>query len=151
MKKILLFFCLLFAATALHADAFDHVDYYRKLPVTKQADEAKTQKIEGDIVVDTQTKALIFQSKKQTDLTIPFTEIEHIVYERTSKPHYTAGLLVAWPLLFTKEKQHFLTVNYKDGSERKYALFRLSKKNVMDILTDIQTATGQTIERHEEK
>jgi hypothetical protein len=51
------------------------------------------------------------------------------VYERTSTPRYAAGLFLAWPLLFTKEKKHFVTFQYKDSSsDGKYAIFQLTSQ-----------------------
>lgn len=83
----------------------------------------------------------------EPSLKIPLESVTGIVYERAAKPRYALGLLVAWPLLFTKGKQHYLTVQHQDG----YALFRLPKGKHREIVAALEAATGHHAEWHEER
>jgi hypothetical protein len=56
-------------------------------------------------------------------------------------------LLLAWPLLFTKSKAHWLKVQ-QDGA---YAMFRLDKGNYREVLAATEAATGLKVERQEER
>ena len=80
------------------------------------------------------------------NLQIPAAQVSNIVYERASRPRYAAGLLLAWPLLFTKSKQHFLTVQHGD-----YSVFKLDKNDYRQVLAAVEAATGRKIERQEER
>jgi hypothetical protein len=80
-------------------------------------------------------------------LRIPLSSVRTLIYERSSKPRYAAGLLIAWPLLFTKSKQHYLTVQHATG----YGVFQLPKGSYMEVLAAMEAATGKHVERHEER
>lgn len=83
---------------------------------------------------------------------MPTDSVTNAVYERASKPRYAAGLLLAWPLLFTKSKQHYLTLQYKaDSGEGRYAVFHLDKGNFREVLAATEAAIGKKVERSEEK
>ena len=83
---------------------------------------------------------------------IAFGSIKSIRYERTARPNYAAGLLVAWPLLFTKTKQHFVTIHYVDGSGTgQFVVVRLDKSNVRGALDALEADSGIRIERIEER
>jgi hypothetical protein len=96
------------------AQTFKEVGY-----LYKSEGKDKGHLVDGALVLDNSRVA--FQSKT-TALDIPIASITNIGYERASKPRYAAGLLFAWPLLFTKSKQHYLTFQYTDGAAGKYAV-----------------------------
>lgn len=144
VMRRLLFVTALFA-TVVAADTFKDVEYIH------QGENGKGQKDGGQLIIDSSAKHLMFESKATTELDVPFDRVTHLVYEKASKPRYAAGLLLAWPLLFTKSKQHFLTVQYTQGGEGKYAVFHLSKGNYREILASAEAATGQKIDRQEER
>jgi hypothetical protein len=55
----------------------------------------------------------------------------------------------SWPLLFTKEKKQFLTVEYKEKDTNRYALFQRDKNDFREILAAME-ALGTPVERSEE-
>jgi hypothetical protein len=140
-------FNLLIIATILsgvtYAETFGDVDYFYK-PNGKDKAEA----IGGKLALD---NGLVKFDSKKTSVTIPAASITNVVYERSAKPRYAAGLLLAWPLLFTNSKQHYLTFEYTEGTAGKYALFKLDKGNYREILASTEAATGKKIQRVEEK
>ena len=110
------------------------------------------QQVGGILVSDAKAKQVSFDSSGSLPFQIPFDRIKSIRYERSATPRYAAGLLVAWPLLFTKSKQHFLTIQYAGLSgEGKYQIVRLDKNNVRVALDTIEADTGVTIARSEER
>lgn len=145
MRKLSALLIGLSCSFLLYADSFKDVEYIH------QGTNGKGEKTGGQLVVDSTAKQLSFASHDTTELTVPFDKVTHLVYEKASKPRYAAGLLLAWPLLFTKSKQHFLTVQYKEGETGKYAVFHLSKSNYREVLASTEAATGQKIEREEER
>jgi hypothetical protein len=94
----------------------------------------------GSLVV---TQELIVFRDRQ----IPAKDVTRIVYERGSTPRYLEGLLFAWPLLFTKSKQHYVTIHH--GGD--FSLFQADKESYRDLLAALESVTGKTAERHEER
>jgi len=141
MKLLLAAACFLVASAS--AQTFKDVSYYHQ-----ESPEKKAKEVDGSIV--SSPGVFKFESKK-VNLEIPHASITKIVYERASKPRYAAGLLFAWPLLFTKSKQHYLTVQYTDAGAGKYAVFKLDKGNYREVLAAVESASGKPIDREEEK
>jgi len=110
------------------------------------------QQIEGTLVSDAKMKQIAFDANGNTQFQVPFDKVRSLLYERAAKPRYAAGLLLAWPLLFTKSKQHYLTIQYTDAAgEGKFQIVRLDKNNVQAALNTIEADTGVKVERTEER
>ncbi|MFL6276468.1 MAG: hypothetical protein ACJ74G_14855 [Blastocatellia bacterium] len=126
---------------------FEDAEYYRKA-----ANDKKATADGGTLLFDPDAKAVRFLVKGSPQLDIPYDRVTSMLYERTAKPRYTLGLLVAWPLLFTKSKKHFLTIQYKgaDG-QGQFALIRLDKTNYLEALATTEAQTGVKVNRAEEK
>lgn len=145
----------LVCAPLLHAESFRDVRYLHKGDGDDRGGE-----VIGSLTVDTPGKKLVFQSsipkkkKKKTPppitLQINTDSITSVLYERTSRPRYVSALLIAWPLIFTKGKKHFITIQYNSDSIGKYAIFHLDKANFRAILGATEATTGRKIERSEE-
>ena len=72
-----------------------------------------------------------------------YPSITKLICERTKKPRYSAGLLLAWPLLFTKEKQHDLTF----GSKGSFAFVKMRKSRFRAAVATLEAASGRDVER----
>jgi hypothetical protein len=127
---------------------FDNADYLPKAaPGQKKAETTK-----GSLRFNSSAKEVQFVSKKGTSLAIKYDAVKSILYERAAKPRYAAGLLVAWPLLFTKSKKHYLTFHYTDeAGAGQYAIVRLDKGNFREALATAEAETGKKVERTEER
>ena len=131
---------LLVAIPALSAASFAN-----SMLITTSDATGKTEKIDG--VLRVESDKIDFDAKKRgTVFTAPYSSVTKLVYERTKKPRYTAGLLLAWPLLFTKEKQHYLTVE----AEGKYAFVKLHKSHYRSAIAALESSSGRQVERLEE-
>jgi len=146
-RLIVLLFAVLIAAAAVAQD-FGDAQYFRKAVQGGK----KSDPVKGSLRVDTSSKALEFVAKgNTTEFIVKPAQIKRLVYERTAKPRYAAGLLIAWPLLFTKSKSHYLTIQYDDDKgEGQYAIVRLDKSNYRDALATVEAQTGKRIDRSEE-
>jgi hypothetical protein len=142
MRAGFVFAGLLVCSIALGAEnrAFDQVQYMKPASGSEKAATVK-----GKLAVD--GEGLRFDGGKSATLVIQRAAIKNLLYERASKPRYAAGILLAWPLLFTKSKAHWLTVQQEGG----YAMFRLDKGNCRQVLAAVEAATGLKIERQEER
>ncbi|MCU0227036.1 MAG: hypothetical protein MUF01_05315 [Bryobacterales bacterium] len=128
-------------------------EYFRKTTwFEKQEGSDKPVDHEGSLMLDRDARVLAFSAQERKRMDLPLASITNVVYERAKRPRYGVGLLLAWPLLFTKTKKHFLTVQYKDNAgEGRYALFQLHKDNFREVLAALEAATDIKVERLEEK
>ena len=125
---------------------------FTKANLIVPTDGGKAQELEGSLVSDTRAKVLRFETGGRATVEVPYDRIKGLLYERASKPRYGMGLLLAWPLLFTKSKKHFVTVQYTDASGAgKFEIIRLDKGNVTLALATLEADTGIKVERSEEK
>jgi hypothetical protein len=112
----------------------------------------KMQEVEGILVSDSRARHVRFDTGGRAAFEVPFESIKSIHYEKASKPRYAAGLLLAWPLLFTKSKKHYLTIQYVDGAgQGKFEIVRLDKRNFTMALATLEADTGMKIDRSEER
>ena len=141
VRKLTTLIVLAACSTSLaYAAAFD-----KSMLITTSDTTGKTEKINGILRVE--RDKIEFDSKKGgTVFSSPFADVTKLVYERTKKPRYSAGLLLAWPLLFTKEKQHYLTVE----AEGKFAFVKLHKKHFRSAIAAVESSSGKSVERLEE-
>jgi len=79
-------------------------------------------------------------------LTVKYEAIKGLLYEYTAKPRYAVSLLVP-PLVFTKSKKHYLTIDYLGAAGTpRYAIIHLDKSNFQEALNRAKSETGKTIE-----
>ena len=108
-------------------------------------EQGKTKKIDGILRVE--EDRILFEAKKGgTVFEAAYEDVSKLIYERTKKPHYSAGLLLAWPLLFTKEKQHYITIESKGA----YAFIKVHKHRFRGAIAALESASGIGVERLEE-
>jgi hypothetical protein len=138
---------LLFATVAT-AQSFDHVQYLKGSNGNGKGGE----KVSGSLQFNNPKQAVEFVNKKGTsELSIPNASIKNIIYERTAHPRYVQGLLIAWPLLLTKTKKHYLTVQYADAAGNgQFVILHMDKNNYRGILAAAEAQTGKKVQRAEE-
>ena len=115
--------------------------YFGSCTLIRSDSSGNPEKLDG--VLGVLGDRVIFTARDQTVFDAPYAEIEGLLYERTKKPRYTLGLLVSWPLLFTTEKQHYLTIT----SRGSHAFLKLHRKNYFFALGAIESRSGMDIER----
>jgi len=130
--------------------SFEKAEY---LKAAEPGGKKKGESVKGSVYFDTTAKNIEFREKKSgTDFSIPYGSIKSLLYERASKPRYAEGILLAWPLLLTKSKKHYLTIQFSDASGNgKYAILHLDKSNYQSILAEAEAQTGKKVERSEER
>jgi hypothetical protein len=128
------------------ADYFEKAKYFER-----QEGSDKPKDLDGKLMLNRESKRIVFFAQNTSRLEIPLESITNIVYERAKRPRYGVGLIFAWPLLFTKTKKHYLTIQFKDAEgQGQYALFQLDKGNYREVLAALEAASGTKVERLEE-
>jgi hypothetical protein len=143
-----LLLALLFTGSALAQSEFGKAQYLK----AAAAGQKNGDRIDGSLVFESAEKELKFKDKNGADaFAIKYGAIKSMLYEKTAKPRYAAGLLIAWPLLFTKSKSHYLTVHYTDSAGGgQYVIVKLHKDNFRDTIAKAEAETGKKVERSEE-
>ncbi len=127
---------------------FDKAEYLK--PAASGSKKGAT--VPGILRFDSAKKEVQFVEKKATPaLSVKYEAIKSMLYEKTAKPRYAAGLLVAWPLLLTKSKKHYLTIQYADAAGTgQFVIIHLDKSNFREVLARAESETGKKVERAEE-
>jgi hypothetical protein len=134
--------------TALAQSAAATANYRFKDVKYLKTTEKKADEVEGELEIDQQKGEVRVWSKGAELFKVDKQQVTGLLYERTSRPRYVSGLLLAWPLLFTKGKKHFLTIQYKNAEgQGAFTLLRLDKSNYQQILASVEAATGVKVER----
>jgi hypothetical protein len=129
------------------AQDFEGAEYLKR----PEKAQRKGQQVEGTLHLDETAKALIFRSKGGADLlATSYASIRTLTYERAAIPRYWVGILFVHQLLYTREKQHFLTIQYGPEGSGQYAILRLDKRNFRHVLATLESETGKKIDRVEE-
>ena len=150
LTALSLVFALLASTSAVAQTTFDKATYMRApAPGQKKGDTVK-----GVLVFDGTAKELQFVVEKGgvSAFSIKYVAIKSLLYERSAKPRYALGILVAWPLLFTKSKKHYLTIHYTDpAATGQFVIVQLDKSNFQVALATAEAETGKRVERVEER
>jgi hypothetical protein len=127
-------------------EQFPEAQYLVKAP-----GQEKAQPVKGVLVFDAGAREVRFLSGGVNQLQVPYANLTGMLYEKTAKPRYGLGLLIAWPLLFTKSKAHYLTLQYKNPQGvGEFAIVRLHKKNFQMALATAEAQTGMKVDRSQE-
>src|SRR5262245_8902194 len=110
-------------------------------------------KAEGPFVTDSATHArFTTNNKKDGALEIPYTAITGLEYGQKAGRRVAVAVLVSPLALFSKKRNHYLTVTYTDqaGAEQA-AVFELGKDIVRTTLKVLEVRSGQSIEYQDEE
>jgi len=147
---ILLSLCVTTVAGGMQSPTvFKKVDFF-----THIGDEVDDR--DAQLILDPQRRVLIFADEDHASevfATVDWSRITGITYENSKHARITAGLLIAWPMLFLKGRKHWLTVTYgpaASGEVGGYVYARMDKGNYQAILAAINGFTGYEIRRVEE-
>jgi hypothetical protein len=144
---------LLLVSVGFAQDQYD----FDKAVYIKPVEGSKGQPVQGILRLDSTKKVLRFIEKQggppapsvkyEEVLSMKYEAVRGLLYENTEKPRYAASLVVP-PLVFTKAKKHYLTIDYLDAAGApQYAIVQLDKSNFQEALTRIESETGKKAER----
>lgn len=128
---------------------FKKLDFYTQ--VGEEMDDHDAQ-----LIIDAGRRSFIFAEEDHAErvfATVPWDRITGVTYENSKHARITAGLLIAWPMLFMSGKKHWLTITFgpdANGAAGGYVFARMDKDNFQTILAAINGFTGSEIRRVEE-
>lgn len=95
---------------------------------------------------------LVFNAGKKGAVYIPFENISDLEYGQKAGRRVAVAVMVSPLALFSKKRKHYLTVTYKDDSNKEQAgVFELGKDIVRTTLKIVEVRTGKEITFQDEE
>jgi hypothetical protein len=163
MKRLLcvLFACLLVAEPALLAAVLGHKSMYvgGTLASLKLGEKGRLEAANAGLVFT--------RGKGASAVTIPYSEITAMDYGEHAGRRVGLAIAVAWPLLFSHKKRHYLTIyfnknqqiaaqeraelakNPKAVAKGDVAAFEINKQDYADMISTLQAKTGVAVQKEE--
>ena len=132
------------------------------IPVTLAAVGSKNAQYVGGTIAGLKEKAegkidttneieMLFQAKNQPELRIPYATIKELEYGQKAGRRVAMAVLISPLALFSKKRNHFLTITYADAAAKEQAVvFELGKDIVRTTLKVIETRSGKDIQYQDE-
>ncbi len=115
----------------------------------KAAEKKEAQAVDCVLEVTMETGEVRLVAQGDEQVRMAKSQITHLVYERMTRQRAVPGVLVLWPLPFTKGHKHFLTIQYKTAQGKSdFASLSLAGDDVREILDTLESATGVKIQKH---
>jgi len=109
------------------------------------------EKSEGVLSTGDPAKA-VFTVKKAAPVEIPYASIESLEYGQKAGRRVAVAVLVSPLALFSKKRNHYLTITYKDAAGAEQAgVFELGKDVVRTTLTVLELRSKKKIEFQDEE
>jgi hypothetical protein len=110
-----------------------------------------SEKAEGTLSTKSES-AVSFDAGKKGSVTIPYSTITDIEYGQKAGRRVAVAVLVSPLALFSKKRNHYLTITYRDASEKEQAgVFELGKDIVRTTLKILEVRTGKEITFQDEE
>lgn len=104
------------------------------------------EKAEGTLSTQSATD-LVFSTKKDGSVTIPYTSIDSLEYGQKAGRRVAMAVMISPLALFSKKRNHYLTIAYKDAAGAdQAAVFELGKDIVRTTLTVLEVRSKKDIE-----
>jgi hypothetical protein len=108
-------------------------------------------KAEGSFLTKSET-AIRFSTKNEGAIEIPYANITSLEYGQKAGRRIGVAIMVSPLALFSKKRNHFLTVSFSDAAGKEQsAVFELGKDIVRTTLTVVETRSGKQIEYQDEE
>ena len=109
------------------------------------------EKSEGSFSTQSPTEA-VFNVKNQPPVSIPYSSIESLEYGQKAGRRVAVAVLVSPLALFSKKRNHYLTISYKDkGGADQAAVFELGKDIVRTTLAVLELRSKKPIEYQDDE
>jgi hypothetical protein len=104
------------------------------------------EKTEGRLVTSSET-TLTFDAGSKGSAAIPYASVKSLEYGQKAGRRVGVAIMVSPLALFSKKRNHFLTIGYTDPAGKEQAgVFELGKDIVRTTLKILEVRTGKEIE-----
>lgn len=100
----------------------------------------------------TDEAALIFIPEKHREVRIPYAKITELEYGQKAGRRIGVAIMISPLALFSKKRNHFLTLTYKDAAGKEQAaVFEVGKDIVRTTLKVVETRSGKTVQYQDDE
>ncbi|MBA3298102.1 MAG: hypothetical protein H0U19_14340 [Acidobacteria bacterium] len=104
------------------------------------------EKTEGQFDTTDETN-LIFRAKKSPEMLVPYASITELEYGQKAGRRVGMAIMVSPLALFSKKRNHFLTITYTDAAGKEQAaVFELGKDIVRTAVKVVETRSGKDVQ-----
>ena len=104
------------------------------------------EKTEGRLVTSSD-ETLTFDAGSKGSAAIPYASVTSLEYGQKAGRRVGVAIMVSPLALFSKKRNHFLTIGYKDAAGKEQAgIFELGKDIVRTTLKILEVRTGKEVE-----
>ncbi|MGB2713515.1 MAG: hypothetical protein WBC51_05005 [Vicinamibacterales bacterium] len=90
--------------------------------------------------------------KKSVPVSIPYAAITELEYGQKAGRRVAVGILVSPWALFSKKRNHYLTISYKDAAGKEQAaVFELGKDIVRTTVKILETRSGKDVQYQDDE
>jgi len=109
---------------------------------------ALSEKTEGAFSTRSESSFTFSPGKKNaTELTVPYKDITALEYGQKAGRRVAVAVLVSPLALFSKKRNHYLTITYNDrAGKEQAAVFELGKDIVRTTLKVLEVRSGKAVE-----
>lgn len=151
LARVLVIALTLMFGPQLFADTkFDHAELMKANSAgQKQSGSA----VKGTFAIDDAARTIQFlNAKGEPVLSIKFSDVKTLLYERAEKPRYAEAVLISPLFLMSHSVKHFLTIQYNDeAGAGQYVIVHLDKKNAQQAVAAAEAGTGKKVDRELER
>jgi hypothetical protein len=105
------------------------------------------EKSEGQFIQSADAITFSPKAKGATPVDIPYAAVIELEYGQKAGRRVAVGVLISPLALFSKKRNHYLTISYKDANGKDQAgVFELGKDVVRTTLKILETRTGKPIQ-----
>lgn len=102
-------------------------------------------KAEGKLIT-TSDSEIVFQAGGKGSVTVPYGAVSELEYGQKAGRRVAVAVMISPLALFSKKRNHYLTITYKDASGKEQAgVFELGKDIVRTTLKILEVRTGKEI------
>lgn len=111
------------------------------------------EKADGKLLTSSDTVVTFAPKKKgQTAVEIPYSAITELEYGQKAGRRVAVAVLVSPLALFSKKRNHYLTITYNDGSGKEQTgVFELGKDVIRTTLKILEVRSGKDVEFQDEE
>ncbi len=109
------------------------------------------EKAEGRVNT-TSDSAFAFEAGKKGSVSIPYADVTSLEYGQKAGRRVAVAVLISPWALFSKKRNHYLTITYTDSAGKEQAgVFELGKDIVRTTLKILEVRTGKEVEFQDEE
>ena len=110
------------------------------------------EKVDGRFDTANDTDLIFIPKKTGSPVSIPYARVTELEYGQKAGRRVAMGILLSPLALFSKKRNHYLTISYTDAQGKEQAgVFELGKDVIRTTLKIVETRSGKEVQYQDEE